>query len=275
MVEVEFRPCGKTYFFDPGELEVKKGDRVVAENPRGLELGTIVRTGMVLTDPKVLAEVKPLTRLAEPEDLKNQYENRFKAERAFKEAQAKIVEHQLPMKLVEVAYTIDGSKIVFYFTSEGRVDFRELVKDLAKTFRKRIELFQIGVRDEAKRVGGLGPCGLEVCCCRFLREFAPVSIKMVKNQNLTLNPTKTSGSCGRLICCLGYEHEAYQEALKALPPSEENNAETQEDKAPEAQAAREPRKPAERADLGENKTENTGSQPASAVQGGKNEEFGE
>jgi len=217
MIEVEFRSCGKTYFFEPGELQLAIGDRVVAENPRGVELGTVVLTGLLIKDPKVLAEVKPVIRQATPEDLKNSYENRLKAQKAFKLAQEKIREHNLPMKLVEVAYTIDGSKIVFYFTSEGRVDFRELVKDLAKNFRRRIELFQIGVRDEAKRVGGLGPCGLEICCCRFLREFAPVSIKMVKSQNLTLNPTKTSGSCGRLICCLGYEHETYQEVMKTMP----------------------------------------------------------
>ena len=217
MIEVTFRPCGKIYYYDPGELKLQVRDRVVVESPRGQELGYVVRTGVSISDPELLKEVKPVIRKVTAQDLKNYYDNHLKARRAFKIALEKIKIHKLSMKLVEVNYTIDGGKIIFYFTAAGRVDFRELVKDLAQTFKKRIELHQIGVRDEAKLVGSLGPCGQQICCHQFMREFTPVSIKMAKTQNLTLNPIKISGACGRLICCLAFEQEIYQETLKNLP----------------------------------------------------------
>lgn len=205
VVGVRFKKAGKVYYFDPGTLDLKQGDNVIVETARGVEFGEVVMAPREVPDEEVVSPLKQVMRAATPEDRKQVKENKAKEKEAFKICQAKIAAHGLPMKLVDVEYTFDRSKIIFYFTAEGRVDFRELVRDLASVFRTRIELRQIGVRDEAKLLGGLGPCG-RVCCCNvFLGEFQPVSIRMAKEQNLSLNPTKISGLCGRLMCCLKFE----------------------------------------------------------------------
>ena len=214
-VGVSFRRCGKVYRFDQGDLEIYRGDWVVVETIRGLELGQVMYDKMPPPDEDI--EIKPVVRKAEPDDFKSIEENRFKSAEAFRIGLEKIREHKLPMKLVDVEYTLDESKIVFYFSAEGRVDFRALVRDLASVFRKRIELHQIGVRDVAKMLGGIGPCGRTVCCATFLTNFDPVSIKMAKEQNLSLNPVKISGTCGRLMCCLRYEYNQYQVITAELP----------------------------------------------------------
>ncbi|MCL5037301.1 MAG: stage 0 sporulation family protein [Chloroflexi bacterium] len=208
------RRAGRIAFYLPGELKFEAGEYVVVEGTKGPELGVVVKPSVPIGETDSLRTVQ---RKATPDDLDRYYENRLKASRAYRIALEKIKSHGLPMKLVNVEYTLDGSKIIFYFTAEGRVDFRALVRDLASVFRKRIELHQIGVRDEAKMIGGLGPCGRELCCISNLREFAPVSVKMAKTQSLTLNPAKISGSCGRLMCCLQYEYDDYIEGMKSLP----------------------------------------------------------
>jgi cell fate regulator YaaT (PSP1 superfamily) len=235
VVGVRFKTAGKVYYFDPGELDLRPGDGVVVETARGMELGTVAGAPREVAEEEVKPPLKKVVRKADPQDLARRQENEEKARRAFSVGQQKIAVRGLPMKLVHVEYTLDGSKIIFYFTAENRVDFRELVKDLASAFRTRIELRQIGVRDEAKLLGGLGPCGRQLCCQAFLGDFVPVSIRMAKEQNLSLNPTKISGICGRLMCCLNYECEAYREARKtakqaketpeAKDPAEESRAE--------------------------------------------------
>ena len=215
-VGVSFKRCGKVYRFDSADLEIFRGDWVVVETIRGLELGQVMFDKML--PPEEEMEVKPVVRKAEPDDFKGIEDNRFRSAEAFRIGLEKIREHNLPMKLVDVEYTLDQSKIVFYFSAEGRVDFRNLVRDLAAVFRKRIELHQIGVRDVAKMLGGIGPCGRTVCCATFLTNFDPVSIRMAKEQSLSLNPVKISGTCGRLMCCLKYEFEQYLEISALLPP---------------------------------------------------------
>jgi len=218
VVGVRFKNAGKVYYFDPGDMELSDGDKVIVETVRGLECGEVVGEPRLVPDEEVAQPLKKVIRKATPEDELVVDANREKERRAFKICLEKIAAHGLPMKLVDVEYTFDGSKIIFFFTADGRVDFRELVKDLAGVFRTRIELRQIGVRDEAKMIGGLGPCGRPLCCATFLRDFEPVSIRMAKDQNLSLNPTKISGICGRLMCCLKYEHEVYKTLRQALPP---------------------------------------------------------
>ncbi len=215
MVGVCFKAAGKVYYFDPGNLELKVGDGVIVETVRGLEFGTVV-TGPLPHKGEEQA-LKPVIRKTDEDDRKRMEELRAKEKHAFKVCVDKVAAHGLPMKVVSVDYTFDGNKIVFYFTAEGRIDFRELVRDLAAVFRTRIELRQIGVRDEAKMVGGLGGCGRELCCGSWLREFTPVSIRMAKDQNLSLNPAKISGICGRLMCCLKYENDTYEDARKGFP----------------------------------------------------------
>ncbi len=210
VVGVRFKPAGKVYYFDPGNLEIAVGTYIIVETVRGLEFGKTVMGSRELPDEEVVLPLKRVLRIASPEDVMQMEGNTKKEEEAKAVCLKKIEEHQLPMKLVDVEYTFDGSKVIFYFTAEGRVDFRELVKDLASVFRTRIELRQIGVRDEAKMLGGIGSCGRVLCCASFLGDFEPVSIRMAKDQNLSLNPTKISGICGRLMCCLKYESEGYE-----------------------------------------------------------------
>lgn len=216
VIGVSFRRAGKVYFFNPASLDLKTGDWVVVETIRGIELGKVSEGPEDIPVSEIKNPVKNIQRKATHEDIDNAESNRIKAAEAYIIARDKIEEHGLPMKLVDVEYTLDESKIVFYFSAEGRIDFRNLVKDLVAILKKRIELHQIGVRDEAKMLGSLGPCGRIVCCASFLREFEPVSIKMAKDQNLSLNPLKISGSCGRLMCCLKYEEDVYQELRKEL-----------------------------------------------------------
>ncbi len=218
---VRFKSAGKVYFFDPGNLDVKLNDYVIVETARGLEFGTIA---MDITDVKeddVVQPLKKIVRMATEEDIKRHAENEKKKARALSLCQEKVDKHGLEMKLIDVEYTFDNNKIIFYFTADGRVDFRELVKDLASVFKMRIELRQIGVRDEAKMLGGIGSCGRSLCCSSWLSDFEPVSIKMAKVQNLSLNPTKISGICGRLMCCLKYENDVYMELRKGLPDNGE------------------------------------------------------
>ncbi len=210
VVGVRFRKAGKIYYFKPGQLELQKGDDVIVETARGIEFGTVVVGPRLVPLQETVAPLREVIRKATPEDRARVEENRERAREAFKICEQKIAEHGLPMKLIDVEFTFDVGKILFYFTAEGRVDFRELVKDLAAIFKTRIELRQIGVRDEAKLLGGLGPCGRELCCSTFLGDFEPVSIRMAKGQNLSLNPTKISGICGRLMCCLKYEDDVYR-----------------------------------------------------------------
>jgi cell fate regulator YaaT (PSP1 superfamily) len=217
VVGVRFKKAGKIYYFDPLEFTLDEGDYVIVETARGIEYGKVTGKVREVGENDVVLPLKKIIRPAQTEDLEKVEENRLEAERAFSTGVEKIIEHELEMKLVDVEYTFDRNKIVFYFTAEGRVDFRNLVKDLASIFRTRIELRQIGVRDEAKMLGGIGPCGRMLCCSTFLGDFEPVSIKMAKDQNLSLNPSKISGLCGRLMCCLKYENDDYEEA-KALMP---------------------------------------------------------
>lgn len=217
VVGVHFRNAGKVYYFDPKDLELKMMDRVVVETARGIEMGTVMTAPRDLPDEKVTQPLKEVIRKATEEDEEREQKNRDKEEDAYKKCKELIAKHELDMKLVGAEYTFDNSKLLFYFTSDGRVDFRELVKDLASVFRTRIELRQIGVRDETKILGGIGMCGREVCCKTFLSDFNPVSIKMAKTQNLSLNPTKISGLCGRLMCCLNNEEETYEYLNKQMP----------------------------------------------------------
>ena len=220
IIGVRFKSGGKQYYFDPKGTAVQAGQGVIIETSRGVEYGECVQANTMVEDDAVVQPLRPLVRIATAQDLETVRRNREKEEKAFKICQDKIAEHGLDMKLVEVEYNFEGNKILFFFTSEGRVDFRALVKDLAGVFHSRIELRQIGVRDEAKMLGGLGICGKPFCCSTFLEEFQPVSIKMAKTQNLSLNPTKISGTCGRLMCCLKYEQEAYEDAVKRMPKNE-------------------------------------------------------
>jgi cell fate regulator YaaT (PSP1 superfamily) len=210
VVGIRFKSVGKIYYFDPGTFTLPVDTFVIVETARGLELGQVVLGLRKVPKEEVVLPLKKVLRIATPGDLEKEQANQAKEEKAKEICLEKIAEHGLPMKLVEVEYTFDASKVIFYFTAEGRVDFRELVKDLASIFRTRIELRQIGVRDEAKMLGGLGSCGRELCCASFLGDFEPVSIKMAKEQNLSLNPTKISGICGRLMCCLNYESVCYE-----------------------------------------------------------------
>ena len=217
IVGIRFKKSGKTYYFDPTNIDIKKGDFVIVETVRGLEFGEVVIGIKDIAEENIVSPLKPVIRVATEEDKKTNEKNKQKEKEAFNTALKKIEEHGLDMKLIDVEYTFDVSKIIFYFSAEGRIDFRELVKDLAAIFRTRIELRQIGVRDEAKLLGGLGPCGRELCCKKFLGDFQTVSIKMVKNQGLSLNPSKISGTCGRLMCCLNYEQAVYEEKIKRVP----------------------------------------------------------
>ncbi|MBV7275420.1 stage 0 sporulation family protein [Clostridium sp. PL3] len=217
VVGVRFKKAGKIYYFSPGELNVKKNDNVIVETARGVEFGECVIDPKQIKEEEIVSPLKNVIRIANKEDIDRHLENKSKEEEAFRVCLEKIQQHNLKMKLIDVEYTFDNNKVIFYFTADGRVDFRELVKDLASIFRTRIELRQIGVRDEAKMIGGLGPCGRTMCCSTFLGDFAPVSIKMAKEQNLSLNPTKISGICGRLMCCLNYEQETYEHIRIKLP----------------------------------------------------------
>lgn len=214
---VKFKTAGKIYYFDPEELEVRLGDNVIVETARGMEFGTVAMEITEVDDSEVVTPLKRIIRIADEKDHIQHEENLKKKKRAMDLCQEKIDKHGLVMKLIDVEYTFDNSKIVFYFTADGRVDFRELVKDLAGVFKMRIELRQIGVRDEAKMLGGIGSCGRDLCCHSWLSDFQPVSIKMAKVQNLSLNPSKISGICGRLMCCLKYENDIYMEFRKGMP----------------------------------------------------------
>ena len=217
VIGVRFRTAGKIYFFDPLEFEIKRGDNVIVETARGIEFGTVVTGVSEVEDSKVVQPLKPVIRIANQRDLEQEAENKKKEKEAYKICLEKIHKHELDMKLIDAEYTFDNNKVLFYFTADGRIDFRELVKDLAGVFRTRIELRQIGVRDETKIVGGIGICGRALCCHSYLSDFVPVSIKMAKEQNLSLNPTKISGVCGRLMCCLKNEEETYEELNRRLP----------------------------------------------------------
>ena len=214
---VRFKNAGKVYYFDPDQFEVKLNDNVIVETARGLEFGTVTMEITEIKEDDVVQPLKKIVRIAGEEDEKRHEENEKKKSKALNLCQEKIEKHGLEMKLIDVEYTFDNNKIIFYFTADGRVDFRELVKDLASVFKMRIELRQIGVRDEAKMLGGIGSCGKSLCCSTWLSDFEPVSIKMAKVQNLSLNPTKISGICGRLMCCLKYENDVYMELRKGLP----------------------------------------------------------
>ena len=217
VIGVRFRTAGKIYFFDPLEFDIKRGDNVIVETARGIEFGTVVTGVSEVEDSKVVQPLKPVIRIANQRDLEQEAENKKKEKEAYKICLEKIRKHELDMKLIDAEYTFDNNKVLFYFTADGRIDFRELVKDLAGVFRTRIELRQIGVRDETKIVGGIGICGRALCCHSYLSDFVPVSIKMAKEQNLSLNPTKISGVCGRLMCCLKNEEETYEELNRRLP----------------------------------------------------------
>ncbi|MDE6662350.1 MAG: stage 0 sporulation family protein [Lachnospiraceae bacterium] len=217
IIGVRFRVAGKIYYFDPGKLDIKRGEHVIVETARGIEYGTVIVEPKEVPDEKVIQPLKPVLRVATPKDDEQETENKAKEKEAFEICLEKIKKHELPMKLIDAEYTFDNNKVLFYFTADGRIDFRELVKDLASVFKTRIELRQIGVRDETKIVGGIGICGRPLCCHTHLSEFVPVSIKMAKEQNLSLNPTKISGVCGRLMCCLNHEEETYEELNRKLP----------------------------------------------------------
>ena len=217
IVGVRFKKLGKIYFFNPKNLKVKKGDMVIVETSQGEEYGEIMIPNRRVDDDKIVAPLKRVIRIANYKDHKHFEDCKKKEKEAFTVCQKKIKEHKLDMTLTDVEYKFDDSKILFYFTADGRIDFRDLVKDLAAIYKTRIELRQIGVRDEVKRIGGNGVCGRELCCCSFLSDFDAVSIKMAKEQNLSLNPSKISGNCGRLMCCLKYENNVYEEKLKRLP----------------------------------------------------------
>ena len=217
IIGVRFSNTGKTYYFSPKGKTVSLGQKVIVETARGVECGTVTIANQMMDDSRIVAPLKAIIRVATEKDLEQLSENARREKEAFRIWQEKIARHKLQMNLVDVEYTFDGNKILFYFTADGRIDFRELVKDLASVFRTRIELRQIGVRDEAKMLGGLGICGRPFCCSTFLGDFQPVSIKMAKEQGLSLNPAKISGTCGRLMCCLKYEQDAYEELLKITP----------------------------------------------------------
>lgn len=217
IVGVRFKKLGKIYFFNPINLRVRKGDKVIVETAQGEEYGEVMIPNRRVEDEKIVAPLKKVVRIANYKDHKHFEDCKKKEKEAFKVCQKKIKEHKLDMTLTDVEYKFDDSKILFYFTADGRIDFRDLVKDLAAIYKTRIELRQIGVRDEVKRIGGNGVCGRELCCCSFLSDFDAVSIKMAKEQNLSLNPSKISGNCGRLMCCLKYEDNVYEEKLKRLP----------------------------------------------------------
>lgn len=217
VIGVRFRTAGKVYFFDPGKFEIKQGDHVIVETARGIEYGTVIGAPREVEDDKVVQPLKSVLRIANQKDDEQEAANRQKEKDAFKICLEKIRKHGLQMKLIDAEYTFDNNKVLFYFTADGRIDFRELVKDLASVFKTRIELRQIGVRDETKILGGIGICGRPLCYHTHLSEFAPVSIKMAKEQNLSLNPTKISGVCGRLMCCLKNEEETYEELNRKLP----------------------------------------------------------
>ncbi len=217
VIGVRFRSAGKIYYFSPGKLQIKNGDKVIVETARGLEFGHVVLGNREVADNKVIQPLKPVIRMATAEDVNRQQNNAKKEKEAFRICQEKIRKHELEMKLIDVEYTFDNNKILFYFTADGRIDFRELVKDLASVFKTRIELRQVGVRDETKIVGGVGICGRALCCHSYLSDFIPVSIKMAKEQNLSLNPSKISGVCGRLMCCLKNEEETYEYLNSKLP----------------------------------------------------------
>ncbi|MCX8130775.1 MAG: stage 0 sporulation family protein [Clostridia bacterium] len=217
VVGVRFKKAGKIYYFDPGDLEIELNSNAIVETARGIEFGLVVVPNREVPDEEIVAPLKKVIRVATNEDRQHAAENDKKEKEAFNVCLQKIKDHNLNMKLIDVEYTFDNNKVLFYFTADGRVDFRELVKDLAAVFKTRIELRQIGVRDESKMMGGIGVCGRVLCCKSFLGEFQPVSIKMAKEQGLSLNPTKISGTCGRLMCCLKYEQDAYEEALGRVP----------------------------------------------------------
>ncbi len=217
VIGVRFRSAGKIYFFDPVGLDIEAGQHVIVETARGVEYGHVVIGPREVEDEKVIQPLKPVIRIATPEDDQIEMNNKEKEKEAFKICLEKIAKHGLSMKLIDSEYTFDNNKVLFYFTADGRIDFRELAKDLASVFKTRIELRQIGVRDETKIVGGIGICGRPLCCHSYLSEFAPVSIKMAKEQNLSLNPSKISGVCGRLMCCLKNEEETYEELNSKLP----------------------------------------------------------
>lgn len=217
VVGIRFKKAGKIYYFSPGELKINQGENVIVETARGIEFGECVIGEKQIGEDEIVSPLKSVIRKATEEDELRHSENKVKASEAFNICAEKIQGHNLQMKLIDVEYTFDNNKVIFYFTADGRVDFRELVKDLASIFRTRIELRQIGVRDEAKMIGGLGPCGRTMCCSSYLGDFVPVSIKMAKEQNLSLNPTKISGICGRLMCCLNFEQETYEGIRKRLP----------------------------------------------------------
>ena len=217
VIGVRFRQAGKVYYFSPDKFNIKQGDKVIVETARGVEFGRVVLGPKEVPDEEITQPLKSVIRIATEEDRRNEEKNREKEKEAFAICQEKIRKHELDMKLINAEYTFDNNKVLFYFTAEGRIDFRELVKDLAAVFRTRIELRQIGVRDETKIRGGIGICGRPLCCHTYLSEFAPVSIKMAKEQNLSLNPTKISGVCGRLMCCLTNEEETYEQLNNRLP----------------------------------------------------------
>ncbi|MCL7749293.1 PSP1 domain-containing protein [Halalkalibacter alkaliphilus] len=217
VVGVRFKKAGKIYYFSPGSFQLEKGETVIVETSRGVEFGRVVIGTKTVGENDVVLPLKQVIRIATDKDKLVVQENVEQAKKAFEVCTEKIIEHKLDMKLVDVEYTFDRNKVLFYFTADGRIDFRELVKDLAAVFRTRIELRQIGVRDEAKMLGGIGPCGRVLCCSSFLGDFEPVSIKMAKDQNLSLNPAKISGLCGRLMCCLKYENDMYESAKQELP----------------------------------------------------------
>ena len=217
VIGVRFRTAGKIYFFDPVQFDVKRGDHVIVETARGVEYGTVVCDPKEVEEDHVIQPLKAVLRVATAKDDEQEKSNKEKEKEAYKICLEKIRKHELDMKLIDAEYTFDNNKVLFYFTADGRIDFRELVKDLAAVFKTRIELRQIGVRDETKILGGIGSCGRPLCCHTHLSEFVPVSIKMAKEQNLSLNPTKISGVCGRLMCCLKHEEETYEELNKSLP----------------------------------------------------------
>lgn len=218
VIGIRFKESGKTYYFAPNGNKAKLNDYAVVETARGLEFGKVAAENKSVPESELVPPLRPVVRIANEQDIKTNEQNKKKEEEAFKVCQAKIASHELEMKLVEAEYTFDTSKLTFYFTADGRIDFRELVKDLASTFKTRIELRQIGIRDETKFMGGLGICGRPFCCSTFLPDFCQVSIKMAKEQSLSLNSSKISGACGRLMCCLRFEHESYVQEIKMTPP---------------------------------------------------------
>lgn len=217
IVGVKFKKLGKVYFFNPNGLVLEKGQNVIVETARGIEYGEVATPNSFVTEEKIVAPLKDVIRVATEEDTTTFLENEKKSAEAYKTCEEKIIKHGLDMKLIDVEYTFDNTKLLFYFTADGRIDFRDLVKELAAIYKTRIELRQIGVRDEVKMLGGYGMCGRELCCCNHLADLNPVSIKMAKEQGLSLNPTKISGVCGRLMCCLKHEQDVYEEKLSRLP----------------------------------------------------------